>query len=575
MSVDLESQLQVLGASWDAALVDVDAAEAVRRSESAPGDVDGPAPVHPRPDRRWLLAVAAALVLVLVGSLAVLRRDDPPPAPPVDQPATSLPSPTTSAPTPTDVETDDPTDGRSWPAFVPTGRLVAACWRCDAVQLPDGPVLVVGAAGADGTSAGPAQWYDPVTESFTVAELEDVAPYASGVTVLPDGRLALFDPSSIVLFSNADRATETIDDVGSVVGSVGDVVVTSSGDVVVVGGSGVATLDLGAGSVRAGVSLPNRLAPAGLVAVPLADGSVLFGGQLDDGSGFGGIGRYVPATGTVEAVPSLDQVTELGPMVDLPGGRVMAIGRVDGRPEWTVFVSTVPDPSSFRAVAEVSGDVDLAAVLPDGRVLVLTGESTANGPARSLLIDPAGGSSVTDGPPPSGRREGGAAVTLADGRVLVLGGNDDPGPLMTDGRDTAELFSLGPFDRPAGCCDPIGEQVNVSGDVPQDQTADADAAIGPVVVVPAGAAEGLASAAFSWGDPRGGGSAGGGPIAVPADCVAGCELEVPLRFAARGSVDRSAAVYVGLHYEGAAPVDPSSIRVEFRPVDCDGCILDG
>jgi hypothetical protein len=48
-----------------------------------------------------------------------------------------------------------------------------------------------------------------------------------------------------------------------------------------------------------------------------------------------------------------------------------------------------------------------------------------------------------------------------------------------------------------------------------------------------------------------------------------------LRFAARGSVDRSAAVYVGLHYEGAAPVDPSSIRVEFRPVDCDGCILDG
>ena len=124
----------------------------------------------------------------------------------------------------------------------------------------------------------------------------------------------------------------------------------------------------------------------------------------------------------------------------LPDGRtLLAGGLVDGLPVASVVIY---DPLTNAVIA--AGEMTVARVrhtatlLSDGRVLFAGGrvadQVTPDLEVFSLPVDSEPGSAVIVGTMLA-EREGHAAATLTDGRVLIAGGADAGGPL-----DTAEIF---------------------------------------------------------------------------------------------------------------------------------------
>src|SRR5207244_1244639 len=90
-----------------------------------------------------------------------------------------------------------------------------------------------------------------------------------------------------------------------------------------------------------------------------------------------------------------------------------------------------------------------AAGLSDGRVLVLGGEVDAkSGTASAELFDPAKGAFTATGSMASSREEA-TATPLKDGRVAVIGGASRAGNLLSDVVLFAEIYDpkLGTFTR--------------------------------------------------------------------------------------------------------------------------------
>jgi hypothetical protein len=232
----------------------------------------------------------------------------------------------------------------------------------------------------------------------------------------------------------------------------------------------------------------------GHTATLLRDGRVLIAGGFTDASGlYGGIpltvGRGVTSTAELYD-PVTRQFTPTGNMTAarayhgatlLQDGRVLiASGQGTDRSEDSLASAELYDPSTgtFTATGSMStrsyNDVNTATLLRDGRVLI-TGVSRAElydpgsgtftvaanmtvSPTfatatlledgrvllanleNAAIYDPAtGGFTPTGGP---NRYETGQSVLLPNGKVLVAGGNNDPGPM-----DAAELYdpSTGTF----------------------------------------------------------------------------------------------------------------------------------
>lgn len=100
----------------------------------------------------------------------------------------------------------------------------------------------------------------------------------------------------------------------------------------------------------------------------------------------------------------------------------------------TPLVSVGP-PHAFTAVGPMDASYTVAALLPDGRVLV-TGDSSGIKPLGAELFDPATGRFSPTGSLNS-VHDWGTATTLADGRVLVAGGLEIPSMAPTNG---AEIY---------------------------------------------------------------------------------------------------------------------------------------
>ena len=215
---------------------------------------------------------------------------------------------------------------------------------------------------------------------------------------------------------------------------------------------------------------------SGHTATLLADGRVLIAGGLFDGTAE----LYDPATGTFTATGNMTTVWVNHTATLLPDGRVL----IEGRSLDALASAELYDPSTgkFTAAGSITtsgniGGVDAAAALADGRVLI------AGGPVGAVLYDPGTSTFTAAGDPapigfptatllPDGRAlfasffasqlyepptgkfsltgaQAGyesRATLLTSGKVLVTGGNDDPGPAAD-----AEVYdpSTGSF-RPTG-----------------------------------------------------------------------------------------------------------------------------
>jgi N-acetylneuraminic acid mutarotase len=176
----------------------------------------------------------------------------------------------------------------------------------------------------------------------------------------------------------------------------------------------------------------------------LRDGNVLIAGGLDGANnGLASAEVYNPATNKWSpagsmATARLDHTATL-----LPSGKVLVAGGLDGPfPSSSLASAELYDPTTntWSAAAPMMGSRarQTATLLADGRVLVVGGVSVTlregglfpNRPASAEIYDPQSNHWSTTAPMGFSRFDQ-TATRLADGRVLVAGGQGDAGILKS------------------------------------------------------------------------------------------------------------------------------------------------
>ena len=151
---------------------------------------------------------------------------------------------------------------------------------------------------------------------------------------------------------------------------------------------------------------------------------------------------FNPASGAFEPAPAPVATRTESAAVRLPDGRVLVVG---GWNEAEKSLKTAelfnPATNSFEAAAhEMTAEraAPAAALLQDGRVLVVGGATDVGEYLSSAEIyDPATGSFAAIASEMGAKRDGPAAETLANGKVLIAGGYNGGTPKFPR---TAELF---------------------------------------------------------------------------------------------------------------------------------------
>lgn len=515
----------------------------------------------------WAAVIAAATVVLVFGLLRLLggpEGDD-------DVAATTVPTSTVIV---------GPEGG-----FVPTGSMTGRCAWCNAVLLDDGRVLVVGGVDEEGPIA---EIYDPATWTFTPTERPPYSyPEITDAVLLDDGRvlvvgLSLSDngalgigPSNAAIYDPASGSFQSIDwPEGKGSAAVG----LADGRVLVVGGQ------LAGDRITAALvfdprldrftatGLPNVSWGFPITATLLDDGRVLVvGGEL---SGMAEI--YDPQTGTFTLTGSLSTARGGFTATRLVDGRVLIVG---GGGQGSAALASAeiydPDTGTFTPTGPMATARwgHAVAPLPDGRVLVvggsgrvLVGGSDDAGDrsveATAEIYDPLTGR-FTQAPAPTTSRLAATAVSLTDGRVLVLGHSTGSVSALRLASKSAEIFTLAPVERPVGCCAGNPSVIVVTGTTGSGQDRVS-------LVIPAGGLEGAIEAYFQSWDERPSFSTGYSvlrALTLPRDCDRGCEIQV-----LGPGEDRGSEVSVQIAYEGTPPPQAASITflIETAPPDTNG-----
>ena len=274
----------------------------------------------------------------------------------------------------------------------PTGPLVSAesLWVESVVRLKGGTVLVIGNASA--------QVFDPSTLRFAPAGPMISPRSRSAVAVLPGGRVLIAGGYP----AGQDAATSSAELFDP------DLLTFSP-----------------TGAMGTSRSLPSMAV--------VRDGRVF----VSPGESRTTVEVYDPRTGTFSAAGTMSSYG-FGDAIALPGGRVVVFGGtgLSGR-----GFAEVWDPTSlsFSPRRDLPGRVGSAALLDDGRILLVGGD-----PANwSGIYDPTTGATTRI---QTTRAWGPKATRLADGRVLIMGGLADGnirpegGGTLAPGVTTVEIF---------------------------------------------------------------------------------------------------------------------------------------
>ena len=162
-------------------------------------------------------------------------------------------------------------------------------------------------------------------------------------------------------------------------------------------------------------------------ATGLQDGRVLVTGGIVDavGDGTASAELYDPATGLFTYAGSMKYARRCHSATALPNGDVVLIG---GAPSGTPAEVYQTSTGAFTTVGIPTPETShhTATALADGRVLIAGGyvPSTEGGPEKTAqLFDPTTGAFTGTGFMGDGRTDH-TATLLADGKVLIAGGND-------------------------------------------------------------------------------------------------------------------------------------------------------
>jgi len=333
--------------------------------------------------------------------------------------------------------------------WIPAGHLDAWSGLHTATRLADGRVLVAGGAASGVGATAAAEIYDPATRAWTAAAPMTTARGGHTATLLPNGRVLVaggFGATRLASAEIYDPVADSWAPAAPMNAARNDHTATrlASGKILVAGGYGVAGTTGGAevydpiaGTWQTVGSLAYPRADHR--AVRLADGRVLVCGGFNDGAFFGALSTaeiFSPASGTWSPAASMAAGRYFHSATLLADGRVMVAGGAGpagslGSVEiWTPDGSWSP-AASFGTSRVYHG----AALLTDGRVLVAGGQHDEPPVQTSLALaqiyDPVAGTWTT-APPLATARYWHSTTPLADGSILVVGGN---------GVASAELFT--------------------------------------------------------------------------------------------------------------------------------------
>ncbi len=405
--------------------------------------------VLPNAGRTWFAPVG--LVLGVVAVVALLQF----------VPRTGVGPAAGGSPSPTAVATA--------PAWTATGSMVTPRDGHTATLLPDGRVLVAGGQVAD-TGLASAELYDPRTGSWTATESMIQGRAWHTATLLKDGTVlvtgGLSTLSSAPGGADHELASAELYDPRtgswSTAGSMTEarsgpsVALLPDGRVLVAGGWGssepfgpkLASSELFDPATRTWTATGTMTERRhGHSATLLPNGTVLVAGGYDRDRSVSAE-LYDPVRGTWTATGNLAEPFGGHTATLLPNGTVLIVGGDVPRGPGAAGSAhaAVYDPAVGTWTATGSMETarlgQAAALLPDGRVLVSGGRSygarQAPTYASAELYDPATRTWTATADMTSARA-GHTATTLADGRVLVVGGVNDRGG---DPLASAELFAL-------------------------------------------------------------------------------------------------------------------------------------
>jgi hypothetical protein len=500
--------------------------------------------------RRTAVALVAAVVAIAVAVTLVVGPFADDRSIVIDPVA-----PETTEDTPTDPDAVDVGD------FVAVGSMRMHCMWCSATLLDDGRVLVVGKR---------AELYVPTTATFTPTG-PPAADYGQGASVrLADGRVLvvsalesaveLYDPTTGV-FAAVPGSIETVREALSgppAAEPSATPVVLADGRVLLVGRAAAGVFDPDTGEL--GPTAPMaEVRPSGSTATLLDDGRVLVAGGAPVAE------VYDPATGSFTPTGPLTSALDYHTATVLDDGRVLLAGGESAAAQLfdPVTGSFTPTGPMTRARS-----MHTAALLPDGRVLVVGGAdgSADRSVARTAeTYDPATGQ-FAPAPSPTGDRRAATAVTLDNGDVLVLGNYPGNGGMWpaTDS-PTAEIFSLGGFEPPPGCCRQNPSDLVFQATIePSEWAALAGRSIHATVIIPAGGIEDATAATFHWSaDDASDGVGEGGEYPLPRDCHGGCRLTIPIPLppGTAAAAELTVTAHLAITYRASPPAPAERITI--------------
>ena len=308
--------------------------------------------------------------------------------------ATLAPLPATPGPT------QAPATAAPSPSHLGAGQMTVGRGYHAAARLVDGRVLVLGGWAAGSQALSSADLFDPKTGAFSpTAPMATARASGPAATRLADGR---------ILVTGGWNGLTT-----AVPAELFDPAI----------GTFSATGPMATGRIYAAATL-------------LADGRVLVTGGGGDSGGLASAELFDPAAGAWTAARSMTTARTGHTATLLTDGRVLIVGGTPnktGAPEGTspcLTSAEIFDPTSnaFKATGHMAEARcgHAAALLADGRVLVTGGGAVYGDPtpfASAEIYDPRTGKFSPTGPM-AVARIGQTETRLADGRILVAGGND-------------------------------------------------------------------------------------------------------------------------------------------------------